>query len=113
MADHTLAGSCTHCGSCCLLFMVHNVCKPAGEERCLFYVDDLETGHCLIFAHSGSIEEVIDRHGNPITADQIRWFYQNCPDWPWSGLEDLVTGRIELSDSCGFRLVRIDGPDRV
>ena len=109
-------GSCNHCGFCCLRsgsLMVENPCIELHEDRCKFYtsVDKLcegKYGHCLIFGRGDKlIEQVRDRYGNKITEAQIRWFNDNCPDYPT--VEDIEAGHTLLPEcSFGFEAV-IDG----
>ena len=91
--------------------MVENPCIELTEDRCKFYVDKLNTqkyGHCLIFGRGGKpIKQVKDRSGNKITPKQIRWFNDNCPDYPT--IEDIEAGH-ELLSGCSFSFeVQIDG----
>jgi len=107
-------GSCNNCGKCCLRaggLMVENPCIELGEDRCKFYVDELNTqkyGHCLIFGRGGKpITAVKDSSGNKITPEQIEWFNDNCPDYPT--VEDIEAGH-KLLPECSFRFeVAIDG----
>jgi len=101
-------GSCNHCGKCCLSeklggFMLENPCIKLGEDRCKFYVDKLNDqpyGHCLIYALGvENIEDAMDRKGNPITKEQIRWFNENCPDYP--RIKDMEAGH-QLLPECSF-----------
>lgn len=108
------AGSCNHCGKCCLRaggLMVENPCIELHEDRCKFYVDKLNTqkyGHCLIFGRGGKpIELVKDSKGNKITTDQIVWFNDNCLDYPT--VEDMDAGHTLLLE-CSFSFeVMTDG----
>ncbi len=82
-------GSCNHCGKCCLRaggVMVENPCIDLDEDRCKFYVDELNAqmyGHCLIYGRgSRPITVVRDRFHQRITQEQIDWFNQNCIDFP-------------------------------
>jgi len=60
-------GSCNQCGLCCRPpVMVENPCIELGEDRCKFYVDELNNqlyGHCLIYG----------RGNKPITAVRDRF----------------------------------------
>lgn len=94
-----IVGICNHCGKCCLSvklggLMLENPCIELDEDRCKFYVDELNTqkyGHCLIFARGRKpIEAVKDRYGKKITDEQIRWFKENCPEFPT--IEDAQKG---------------------
>lgn len=102
------AGSCNHCGKCCLSMelggeMLENPCIELGEDRCKFYVDELNTqkyGHCLIFSRgSRPISTLKDRNGNKITDAQIEWFNDNCPNYPT--LFDMEAGH-QLLPECSF-----------
>lgn len=80
-------GNCNHCGKCCMPpVMVENPCIELGEDRCKFYVDKLcagKYGHCLIYDRGNKpIKNVRDSKGNKITQEQIRWFNDNCLDYP-------------------------------
>jgi hypothetical protein len=82
--------------------MLENPCIDLGEDRCKFYLDklnDQKYGHCLIFARKGDIKLVKDRFGQKITEAQIKWFYDNCPDYPTE--KDIESGHILLSE-CSF-----------
>lgn len=109
----TRKGTCKHCGKCCLReggLMVENPMISLDEDRCKFYVDELNTqkyGHCLIFSSTKPIKLVKDRYGNKITEAQIKWFNDNCPDYPT--IEDIEAGH-KLSPECSFSFeVMIDG----
>ncbi len=82
--------------------MVENPMIALAEDRCKFYVDELNTqkyGHCLIFALGvENVEKAVSRDGKPITREQIRWFNDNCPNYP--RLEDV--GKFTLISGCGF-----------
>lgn len=84
--------------------MVKNPMIELHEDRCKFYVDDLNNlprGHCLIFGRGVQvIEAVKNRYGNTITSEQVRWFNQNCVDYPTA--EDAGAG-AKLLMGCGFR----------
>lgn len=109
-------GSCNGCGKCCLSMklgglMLENPCIELSEDRCKFYVDELNDkiyGHCLIFARGKKpIIDVKDRFGNKITDAQIRWFNDNCPDYPT--VEDMEAGH-KLLPECSFSFeVMING----
>ena len=106
-------GFCNHCGKCCLRsggLMVENPMIALDEDRCKFYVDELNTqkyGHCLIFGSTKPIKLVKDRNGNKITEAQIKWFNDNCPDYPT--IEDIEAGHTLLPE-CDFSFeVVIDG----
>ena len=101
-------GKCNHCGKCCLResgVMTENPMIELHEDRCKFYVDKLSNqkeGHCLIFNRGkGSIEIVKDRYGNDITSEQIKWFGDNCIDFPTA--EDIETGYNKLPSECSFK----------
>ncbi|MBA7573018.1 hypothetical protein ES708_14807 [subsurface metagenome] len=101
------SGNCNHCGLCCLReggLMVENPCIELGEDRCKFYVDELNNqkyGHCLIFGRGRKPVKVVkDRYGNKITPEQIVWFNDNCPDYPT--IEDMAAGH-KLLPECSFR----------
>ena len=83
--------------------MLENPCIDLGEDRCKFYVDQLNTqqyGHCLIFAKGISlIKTVKDSKGNKITDAQIRWFNDNCPDYPTI---DDIEANHQLLPTCSF-----------
>jgi len=83
--------------------MLENPCIDLHEDRCKFYVDKLNTqkyGHCLIFGRgSKSIKLVKDRFGNKITDAQIKWFEQNCIDYPT--VKDIESGH-QLLPECSF-----------
>lgn len=82
--------------------MLENPCIELGEDRCKFYVDELQDGkygHCLIFGRKGNIKNVKDRFGKTITEAQIRWFEENCIDYPT--LEDIEAGHPP-PEGCGF-----------
>lgn len=101
-------GTCNHCGKCCLSvklggLMLENPCIDLGEDRCKFYVDELNAeqyGHCLIFAGGlENIEKARDRDGKPITGEQLRWFNENCVGYPT--VKDAGAGHVLLA-GCGF-----------
>lgn len=110
----TKVGSCDHCGKCCLRaggLMVENPMIDLDEDRCKFYVDELNIqkyGHCLIFGRGEKdVEQVRDRYGKKITESQERWFNDNCPSYPT--IEDIEAGHQLLPD-CSFSFeVVIDG----
>lgn len=115
----TMTGSCAHCGVCCLSealggFMLENPCISLGEDRCKFYTDDVDAGqkygHCLVMQAQRRYTRVRDRFGDRMTAEQVRWFEHNCPDWPARAkdLRALRDGRFQLPPTCGFMLERID-----
>jgi len=83
--------------------MLENPCIELHEDRCKFYVDklnDQQYGHCLIYGRGGKpIEKVRDRFGNTITEAQIRWFNENCIDYP--RVEDMEAGYMP-PEGCGF-----------
>ena len=66
--------------------MLQNPCIELGEDRCKFYVDKVNDqlyGHCLIYGRGGKpIKNVEDRYGHKITEAQIKWFNENCIDYP-------------------------------
>ena len=84
--------------------MVENPMIELHEDRCKFYADKLDDqkyGHCLIFGRGKkSIETVRDRYGNTIIPKQIKWFNDNCVDYP--SIEDAKKGYKPLPE-CGFR----------
>jgi len=91
--------------------MLENPCIELGEDRCKFYVDEVNDqmyGHCLIWGRGkNSIELVKDRYGNKITPEQIAWFNQNCIDYP--STKDIEAG-YTLPPECSFSFeVAIDG----
>lgn len=107
-------GQCSHCGKCCLReggLMVENPCIELGEDRCKFYVDEINAqqyGHCLVYGRGTEpITAVKDRSGNKITDAQIRWFNDNCPDYPT--IEDIEAGHILLPE-CSFAFVVDQAP---
>jgi len=83
--------------------MLENPCIDLGEDRCKFYVDQLQDGkygHCLIFGRGAKpITSVKDNKGNKITPEQIRWFNHNCPDYPLA--KDIEAGHTLLL-TCSF-----------
>lgn len=108
-------GSCSNCGVCCLSKklggeMLENPCIDLGEDRCKFYVDELNNqlyGHCLIYGRGRKpITAVRDRFNNKINDEQIQWFNDNCLDYP--SAEDLEAGRCPPECSFSFEAV-IDG----
>lgn len=73
--------------------MVENPCIEPHEDRCKFYSDELTEGygHCLIYGRGNKpIGAVRDRYHNRITDAQIRWFNDNCTDYPLA--EDAENG---------------------
>lgn len=97
------SGLCNHCGKCCKPpIMVENPMIVLGEDRCKFYIDTENTylyGHCLIYGRGRKrIASVKDIHGNKITSEQIRWFNDNCLDFP--RVEDA--GKFALPPKCSF-----------
>lgn len=108
-------GDCNHCGVCCLSRglggpMLENPMIELGEDRCKFYVDEVNDqmyGHCLIYGRGGRpIRNVRDRHNNRITDEQIAWFEQNCVDYPT--VKDAEAG-YTLPPECGFSFEVSDG----
>ena len=88
--------------------MVENQMIELHEDRCKFYVDELadSCGHCLIFGRGQElIETVKDRYDNLIAPEQIRWFNQNCVDYPTA--EDARAG-AKLLPGCGFRFEEVE-----
>jgi len=83
--------------------MLENPCIELGEDRCKFYVDELQDGkygHCLIYGRGKKpIKQVKDRFGNKATETQIRWFNENCIDYP--RVEDMVAGHMP-PEGCSF-----------
>ncbi|GAI95436.1 unnamed protein product, partial [marine sediment metagenome] len=67
---------------------------------CKFYVDKRNKqlyGHCRIWGRGRkSIFDVKDRFGNKITPEQIRWFNDNCLDYPT--IEDIEAGHQLLPE---------------
>ena len=109
----TRKGECNDCGVCCLRsggLMVENPMIELHEDRCKFYVDKLcdgKYGHCLIFDVGCNFKKAKDRDGNKITDAQIRWFNDNCLDYPTA--EDIESGH-KLLPECSFSFkVAIDG----
>ncbi len=104
------SGYCNYCGKCCMPpVMLENPCIELGEDRCKFYVDEIVDqvyGHCLIYASKLNFNKVKDRFGNKITESQIKWFNDNCIDYP--SAEDLQAGRCPSECSFSFEVV-IDG----
>ena len=88
--------------------MYENPMIELHEDRCKFYIDklgDQKYGHCLIFNRDKkSIETVKDRYGNNITPKQIKWFNDNCIDYP--RVEDAETG-YRPPPECGFHFEMI------
>jgi len=106
------SGVCNHCGKCCMPpVMVENPCIELGEDRCKFYTDEVNNqkyGHCLIWGRGAKpITTVRDRFGNKITDAQIKWFNDNCIDYP--SAEDAEAGYLPPPE-CSFSFeVVIDG----
>ena len=105
--------NCNHCGECCKPpVVVENPCIELGQDRCLFYTDEVDTGtsygHCLIYHAKRNYNKVRDRLGNKMTAQQIAWFEHNCLKWP--DPIDLIVDpndpdtefRFELPPSCAY-----------
>lgn len=97
-------GKCNHCGLCCKPpIMLENPMIALGEDMCKFYVEETNNklyGHCLIYGRGNKlIKTVIDRFGNKITPEQIRWFEQNCVEYP--SVEDAKAG-YKPPLGCGF-----------
>ena len=107
----TKLGSCNNCGKCCMPpVMSENPCIDRGQDRCKFYVDQLNTyqyGHCLIYGRGNKpIASVKDSKGSKITQAQIDWFNQNCLYFP----KDKDAGKFKLPSECGFSFeAMIDG----
>jgi len=102
------SGECNHCGKCCKPpVIIENPCIEPHEDRCKFYVDELNTqkyGHCFIMDRGRKpIAVVKDRFGNKITPEQIQWFNDNCIDYP--SAEDLEAGRCPPKCSFSFEVV--------
>lgn len=104
----TRTGECNHCGRCCLSvklggLMLENPMIELHDDRCKFYTDVEGTqkyGHCLIMGRGRKpIEAVRNRFGNMITPEQIRWFNDNCLNYPT--VEDIKTGH-QLLPECSF-----------
>lgn len=105
---YTREGICNHCGKCCKPpIMLENPCIELGEDRCKFYTDEPNTkmyGHCLIYGRGRKpITTVKDRYGNKIAPEQIRWFNDNCIDFP--KVEDA--GKFSLPPECSITLVEV------
>lgn len=98
-------GSCNHCGKCCLReggLMVENPMIELGEDRCKFYTEvegSERYGHCLVISSWAPIEFARDRNGNRITPEQVKWFNDNCPNYPT--VEDIEAGH-QLLPECSF-----------
>ena len=115
-----ITGSCTHCGKCCKNvslggFMLENPCMDPSWDYCAFYTDDVDPslgkfGHCLIMQAKRNYRRVRDRFGNKMTEEQIRWFEENCPQWPSTprDINDIVSGRVKLPPECGFSIKWVD-----
>lgn len=104
-------GQCNNCGKCCKPpIMLENPCIELGEDRCKFFTDTdnaKQYGHCLIYGRRGSIKRVKDRFGKTIIESQIKWFNDNCIDYPLA--EDCEAGVYPPSE-CSFTFeVVIDG----
>ena len=104
-----LKGSCNHCGKCCLAPIVtDNPCTKLEKGKCDFYVEELNDqkfGHCLILGRGAKpITSVKDRKGNKITPEQIKWFEENCPNFPQANLEELENKAFNLPAGCGFSI---------
>lgn len=104
-----IKGSCNHCGKCCRReggVISDNPCIEPHEDRCKFYVEELNDqkfGHCLILGRgSKPITSVKDRRGNKITPEQIKWFEDNCPNFPV--LEEYLKSGLQLPAGCGFSI---------
>ncbi|KKM91071.1 hypothetical protein LCGC14_1232340 [marine sediment metagenome] len=102
-------GSCNHCGKCCQPPVVtENPCIERGQDRCKFYTDNDNGelyGHCLIYG-GRQIKKVKDRFGKTITEAQIKWFNQNCIDYP---LAEDCEASIYPPSECSFSFEVIDG----
>lgn len=97
-------GECNHCGLCCKPpIIIDGPTIDRGEDRCKFYIEETNNrlyGHCLIQTRGDiSIKEINDRFGKKITTEQIRWFKENCLDYP--RIEDIVAGNIPAGCSFG------------
>lgn len=83
--------------------MVENPMIERTEDKCKFYVDkvnDMLYGHCLIYGRGGKpINSVKDRVGKRISDEQIKWFYENCIQYP--RVKDAEAGYMP-PDGCGF-----------
>jgi len=88
--------------------MVENSCIELHEDRCKFYVDELQDGkygHCLIIGRGNRpIRNVKDRNGNRITEDQLAWFEANCLSYPT--VRDMERAH-QLLPECGFRFEEV------
>lgn len=97
-------GECIHCGKCCKLpVMLENPMIEHGEDRCKFYIEKVNDklyGHCLIYGHGiKQIKTAKDRFGKKITDEQIKWFNENCIEYP--RVKDAEAG-IMPPEGCGF-----------
>ena len=83
--------------------MVENPMIELHEDRCKFYVDELNNqqyGHCLIYGRGNKpIGAVKNRFGKKITDQQVMWFNENCIDYPT--VEDAEAGLFPPPE-CGF-----------
>lgn len=74
-----------------------------GEDSCKFYVEKVNDklyGHCLIYGRGTKpIKSVKDRHGKTITDKQIKWFNENCIEYP--RVKDAEAGHMP-PEGCGF-----------
>ncbi len=114
-----VTGSCAHCGICCLAQslggpLLENPCIELGQDRCLFYTDDVDTGtrfgHCLILQANRNYNRVRDRFGIKINDAQIAWFEHNCVFWPVriKDIQALRDGLFELPPECNFELTWVE-----
>ena len=75
-----------------------------GEDRCKFYIEKVNDklyGHCMIYGRGiKPIKTVKTRFGKTITDEQIKWFNENCIEYP--RVEDAEKGYIP-PEGCGFR----------
>lgn len=110
-----VSGSCVHCGLCCKPpVVVENPCIELGQDRCLFYTDDVDTsiryGHCLIKQVGDNYNRVRDRFGNRMTDDQIRWYEANCRQYP-KLIDHLAKEHggygVELPPGCGYTIEEV------
>ena len=104
MATLIRKGECNHCGKCCKPpVIIDGPTIERGEDRCMFYVEETNNklyGHCLIYGRGNTqIKKVTDRFGNKITDEQIRWFGENCIDYPI--VKDAEAG-YKPPLGCGF-----------
>lgn len=100
----TRTGECNHCGKCCKPpVMLENPMIARSEDRCKFYVEEVNDklyGHCKIYQKGIKlIKTVKDRFGKIITDEQIKWFHENCIEYP--RVKDAEAGHMP-PEGCGF-----------